>query len=82
MGGGDEEEMAPSTLEQKLALLKLKESITVDEIRGVTLDDKWLGRPNLPEGWHYTFEDIVAAPKTSEISDRVNMEKITEICRG
>ena len=35
--------------------------------------------PDLPDGWHYNFDDTAVAPTMKQLSVRVKMEKIIEV---
>ena len=63
----------------------------MEDVREVTTDNQWVGttlevketgleevlKPvDLPEGWHYNFDDTAAAPMTKEVSRQYNMERI------
>eukprot|EP00956_Cyclotella_meneghiniana_P041050 scaffold212893_cov66-Cyclotella_meneghiniana.AAC.1 len=79
--GGEGTVIRPRDLEQRLKLLEKKQSLSMEDVREVTTDNQWVGttlevkeagleavlKPvDLPEGWHYNFDDNAVAPMTRE----------------
>eukprot|EP00956_Cyclotella_meneghiniana_P023279 scaffold45016_cov34-Cyclotella_meneghiniana.AAC.1 len=93
--GGEGTVNRPRDLEQRLKLLEKKQSLSMEDVREVTTDNQWVGttlevkeagleavlKPvDLPEGWHYNFDDTAVAPMTREVSRQYNMERIVAVC--
>eukprot|EP00956_Cyclotella_meneghiniana_P018273 scaffold30310_cov50-Cyclotella_meneghiniana.AAC.1 len=93
--GGDDDVLDQRSLEQKLVDLAYKGTLSLEDVREITLDESWIGdefvakdaglesalkQPTVPGGYEYEFTDSPSAPLTSEIIQTVNIDKIIKIC--